>query len=1064
MAVYGMYNFSRDPDVNKQECIKFFSAILGRTLGSIEEIEAALSDIYINGRSLAGTKAEEAANALRESLDVESLNVAMVKTNGVFEPIKDNNYVKLRDILDNDPPEQEAKDAKTNRDSGFIEYMNNIDRVNLSEQKNVIIAGDSENAIEYLKNVTGMENIDESNIKTALESIYIDGRNLSDSLGEAAQPEDYANAVRNALDLKNDSVVSVMKKNSVLSEPKVVLPVYEDAAVPEAREKTAAALAYAKSYRDTMCNEARLVSADQENREERDRRIFFQSLFTTPNPYAMAGVNLKETTAKLNGVSNEVLASINPARLSSENYENFVARLIDDPLEKFIFDREPQNECYAYMLTKINPKTNDYFTMDEILFDDSDEMLEQKKLAGEEVCNIFKAIRLERNGNEPLTPQQQSLEVQLNAEHYNKEIYPLLCKMTERLVQVKAELGDVCNKDGIIKERRANSIYHIVQDMVQQFEKNSNLAEFINSTNAVTYVGNPITENRSDFLCSESFRTGDLSIRNAQNTVLRGVVAQAAMDEIGAENLSNVPMGAVDGVLNQNYNRLGEAYFNKITRVEVNDIEKYIAGEPNPISDKLNSEEAKSAISDFRESYKKAKEVGSDDALNNIIDTYLPFTVNPVKEGNPAVSLDKVQRAFFGTPDFGLRKILKSGEGAKECEGMNKSFFMTLTSCPLTPDTDKALIWRGLEKIYINSKPATVYFNLDEVPDFDRLKEIEKTIAQKLIQGIENNGPEFVSLKCGPNNFKPVQIKPQESALEMPNRAYFNNEAAYKTAMDKYQLYENKVNALKAGNETADTYAKLMSGTAAYNELKNCSERLSESGIKVPAEYINFKEVRKYAESDDYAKLICAFTGTDSPREALAKSDRYLINKKPLEYAYSPYMNDEIVNMMITSMGKEIKKAFDKSAKVDDSWIRVPFMIKNERGEAEPVKYFIEAAEEPKKVERLSGFSRLIASSEEKADADKKYKAYEEEMKKYKAEKAENDKIGEWIKKYNTEADLMRVEMLREKSGAAPAVRTTDLNTLSSRSSASNNPPRLTRPENSNQRTMDQPTMNTPTS
>ena len=380
MAIYGIYNFSNDPDENKQECIKFFSAVLGRTFGSIDEVEKALSDIYINGRSLEGTDVEEAANTLRESLDVQSNNVAMIKTRDGFERVKSNNYVKMRNINDSSTITRDEWEEKYIRDSSFVDYMN---RDGIELDSRIIRVRHNEDNLEYIKNVTGMDDINENNVKTALETIYIDGHNLSDKLGPEAKLEDYVDEVRDALRFRSGSIVTVMKKNSVFARPKAVLPEVAD------NEKIINTLGYVRSFKKSLSNEASFAEAESERIKDRDAKLFFASLFKEPDPNVTKGKKLRKKEINLQEYTREQLESMDPSELNHKNYCTVAAALFDDPLNGFVTGRSPENLCYAYMLTKTNPNTGKNFTLDELLTDDSEFMNQQKREIGREFCQVF---------------------------------------------------------------------------------------------------------------------------------------------------------------------------------------------------------------------------------------------------------------------------------------------------------------------------------------------------------------------------------------------------------------------------------------------------------------------------------------------------------------------------------------------------------------------------------------------------------------------------------------------------------------------------------------------------
>ncbi len=1024
MAVYSMYNFSRDPEENMQKCIEFLSELLGRKFDSLEDIEPALSDIYINGQSLAGTYPEAAANILLESLDADSLNVAMIKTENGFKALNSSQYVKRREGTA--APTQEERDKKARRDNEFISYINGLDA---SADNGAITVKNTDNAIDYLKNVTGMDDLDENNIKKALETIYIDGHSLSDRLGSAA-PEAYANAVKQALSLNSGSHVTVMKKNDVFSQPKAVLPEFDDPTTPEAREKIVNTLGFVKSYRSAMCNESRLALLDTDKRTEKNVKLFFGSLFTEPDPGVAADKDLREESLIILDYTKEKLRSIDPERLSYDNFCSVVNQLFDNSLPGFVSSRTPENLCYSYMLTRINPMTGKNFTINEILLDDSDEMNEQKKLIGRDFCNIFQRINAPEN------------EEQLNAEHYNNVIYPTLCKMTEAVLNVKCKIGDINEIDGVYSEQLADTYLHIVHDNLQQIQKCTDLAFVLNSTNPMTLVGTHITSHRTEYLASELYLSGDISNDDSKMHARHAAIAQELADSVDMTNtLNNVAAGAPSGTMLPIGTQILTDFINAGLVLDWDDIHDYIIGMPNGLSDSFNSEEGRRIFEEYREGLTQARNVPDDDIMRHAVET--AYT----DQANLDVTIDAIMHAYTGTPNVKLTRggdpiqIAGSSGTSMQCEGACWSLLTYLTGCPVAENTDKQLFKAAFDKIYINSKSATEYFNITEDPDITKVKEIEKKLSEILMRTIDNNGPEFVCVKYGENHFKAAQVVVREGAAPIevtennrPKKQNYNDNERYERAvrafeenLAKYESYNLKKQKLTPGNETSAAYAKLLSAAASDNELKESSELLNSRGVKAFGHYVDVRSARTFANNFDYGNLLCAFTGAGTAEEALAMADRVLINGKPVS-ASNSFISADDDQAKIYAMGQQIMRAFGENM-TEDKWIK-PIVILNEKGEPEPVKYFMSEPEKPKAVKKLTGFSWITASREERAAADSAYEKYEKDMENYKKEMAYKDKIDKRILECNTEADMMRVSIIKRGVSAAPAVRTTSINNL----------------------------------
>lgn len=704
MAIYGLYTFSRDPDVNKAECIKFFSAVLGRTLGSVDEVERALSDVYINGRSLAGVDVEEAANTLRESLDVQSHNVAMIKTRDGFEGIKPDNYVKMRDINDTSALTDDEIQQKHERDAKFIEDINDFD-LDFVTDNTIISVRDNQDNFEYIKNVTGMDDLNENNIKTALESIYINGLNLSDRLGSEAKLDDYANEVRNALSPESGSFVAVMKKNSITAKPRAVLPTEAD------NEKIVNTLGFVKSFKESISNEADLTKAEITGIRDRDAKLFFESLFETPDPTIGAGQDLRKEEIHENEYTNEQLRTIDPSKLNHKNYCSVVAKLFDCPLHDFLTRRSPDDLCYAYMLTKIDPRTNKNFTLDDILTDDSEFMNQQKREIGREFCQVFQRIK---------SPGNKEPEDQLNVDNYNNVIYPALYKMTEQMLKTKITLGDVNSRDGVYAARLTSTKVTIAQDILQQIEKQGNLKPIVNSMNAVVTPVKSILDDRLTYLTTNIYLTDDVSapIKNPMTAYAHKMASayQAVMESIGQDLFNNVALGA----MGMETADLGSKMIGNVANAGIllpnEEIQKFLDGQPNALTDTINSETFREPVNKYKDTLSKSRDIPDSDIMSNAVTTAV--TINT----NPTVSSDDIARGISGAPNPHKSKagdpieVAGSVSNTERCEGACEGLLSYITGCPITSITDKKLFRAALEKVYINSQSAAEYFNRQVSP------------------------------------------------------------------------------------------------------------------------------------------------------------------------------------------------------------------------------------------------------------------------------------------------------------------------------------------------------------
>ncbi len=1019
MSIYYMYEFAAGDDIDADLNLDFMSDIMGTKFETAEEAEAALADIYINGQSLAGKSMKEGVNMLRESLDVSSLNTAMrIDRRGYFVPISTDKYISLR-YAHNSQAEieltDELKAEKAQRDNELIEYINNV---RVPSDNSIIKVSENEDAREYIKNVTGVESLDDENLQSALDSIYIDGHNLTETLGEDADIDTYAQAVRKALDVKSNSFVTVMKKNNLFSEPTAVLPVLDNYYLVESKKKIGSTMGYVKNYRNSMHNEAQVAEEDFWRKRCLDEKIFFESLFNDKSdPTILADTDLWRTRADIVNMPADKVAAIDPWRMNGSNFCEAVKRLFDNIMVNFVTDRTPENLCYAYMLTRINPKTGKNFTFDEILEDTSADMYRQKALAGKDFCEIFSKVPSSEN------------DAQANIDHFNNVTYPTLLNMTKKLFEVKPTLGDISDRDSIRRDTLSLEKYRIFHDCLQQTEKNSNLKNFINNGAGMATAGTFATSFRLNYLASDNYK--DNVIPNGPNMqVGHAAIMQDLIDNMGFDAISGVPLGAVNGEANDAINTYMASLDVMASYLKKDDIVNCINGMPNALDEQLNEEDKKKDMEVIINGFKEAKTIPAEDIVTSAILNYSPAEASINAKGVPNIQLKKLQNFYMDIP-AAKGNLPGVPDAVKNCDGLRMSIINELTSCPVTKDTDKSMFNAAFEKVYINTMPLKEYYNIQGDVDYDTVKKIEKDLTEKVLKSVENNGPEFVSIKYGKNDFRAVNVMPDSFLRERePQKDKFKSAEEYNNALKRYQLntYEfdrnEKRNAvLKSGNETAAAYAKLISATANYNELKECSELLASRGVKAPGAYIDALSVQSLASENNYEGLIKTFMGTENVSDALNMADRLIINGKAIS-ENPAFINASDEHKKIEAMGSLIKKAFEDNLS-PDGWVK-PIMMVNNKGDKEPVKFTMTDPQKPQPVEQLKGVSRMFSLPSTRTAADKAYDDYLKAMDSYKSAEAFMDRI----KAYNVEADLMRTDYVRRSRGTEPAAKVMNINEI----------------------------------
>ncbi len=646
--------------------------------------------------------------------------------------------------------------------------------------------------------------------------------------------------------------------------------------------------------------------------------------------------------------------------------------------------------------------------------------------------------------------------------------------MTEQIVNTKIELGDISTKEGVRAERLASMKLTIAHDNLQQIEKQGSLKSIVNSMNAIITPAKLIMAERLKYLTTDTYITGEIPTTSEDGIIPHAhktaAAAQTIMETIGSDLFSDVALGAMGMEASDLGTELIANAFNPGVGIPDEEIEKFLNGQPNALTDQLNSGAARDTLKKYKDNLSKSRDIPDDEIMSNAV------TTTVTADTNPTVTADDVMRGISGTPnarkDRGHHKIEIAGSvsNAERCEGACQGILTRITGCPLTSVTDKKLFKTALEKVYINSQSAAEYFNIKDEPDLAKMKEIESRISEMLLNSIDNKGTQFISVRSGTNNYKAVQLDENEMSpvteRSKPKRENYSDEAQYAADLDKYEqrvadykAYLETNEKRKAGNEIGRAYAALLSGTADNNELKKCVDMVESAGLKPPGHCADLDKV--LSKNLNYIDHICAFTGARNEEEALAMADRIIVDGKRISDmdAYKRASNDFLQSMIISGalrLGLERNLGMDKDK---NSWIR-PIMLLNEKGEPQPVRFFANEPEMPQKVEKLSGFSRLIASKEKKDADDMAYEQYLKDMKSYEAKKKETESRSKRIDEYNAEADALKYEMVKRNVGIIPTVRQTNLNSISNRSSVSNNSPRLTQPNNTNERTMNQPNRN----
>ena len=398
----------------------------------------------------------------------------------------------------------------------------------------IISVKENLNDTEFLKSVTGVDDLSGDKLRSALDSIYIDGKNLTDTLSEEEQYDisAYARAVRNALNVENNSFVTIMKKNSIFAEPKAVIPDIDDSEdiIPisdreKYNRKTDIARRYIAGYRRKRNEAVSDCQNELDSKRNENAHIFFDRLF-----YNEDGT-LKDSQK-------------DPAQMSYSDLTSNAAGQFDHLIPNFIITRTPENLVYAYMMTKEYPEGSGKTLTYEQLFDDnSEDMKKFKEKSGREFFDIFSA---DKNGN--------------NAEKFNNVAYPVVLKMTNTFLQQKVGYHDINNLDDMHGTLMTSNKVNFLNDLFQQFSHVGNLNHVMAKVASPLYLDDIIYKFRLDYIKSDLYSDNSPinAACDANPNLANAIKTQAVIDIQNIKAILEAPIGCMEGECEKSKRNLEE--------------------------------------------------------------------------------------------------------------------------------------------------------------------------------------------------------------------------------------------------------------------------------------------------------------------------------------------------------------------------------------------------------------------------------------------------------------------------------------------------------------------------
>ncbi len=858
--------------------------------------------------------------------------------------------------------------------------------------------------IDLIKRITGNAVLNESNIHSALNSIYVNGKNLTDTLGENSSLEDYAAAVRTALFTNENSFVTIMRRNSIFASPKAVIPQgYEASDENSAVYKNALkSLSYVENYREDVYDIIKNTRRDLEKKGQRDARLFFSNIFYTPEG------NLKDPTE-------------DPNAMPDDNLIYTFCKRFDMLTPGLVGSRTPENLVYAYMLTKEYPNpdgTKRKLTYEDLLFDESEEMDRLKEEAGKEFCSIFS--------------KDPNID---NEEKFRSTAYPTFIKMTEIILQQKTDYHDISEKDDIANIVKDESKLNFVNDVFQQIAKVSDLGNIMTVLVSGPTLDKSLVKNRLDYLSSDLYRANDDFARassTSESVFAAAANAQAIVDTHDPRYIDDM----CKGILDVNTAQVLNAEMGIYEIGAADEFLKYKNGMENIYIEEWEKPEHKKAFKTIEKAVERATEKDTDDILAQCI-------MNGTGSFEPVTNAKDYSDVACLIDLFTLRRM-REGENSLngDYKGTQPGLLCALTGCPsiptgLSPETDTRLLMSAVNNVYINGVNMADHFHLDENNIAENISECEKQLAGIILSGIEGGKQNIVYAGNGKGTFGAVNIS--EPLLSMPLRPRNDtpeSHAKYESDMAKYNADRAEINSLRGSmkdyNNTANAYAQLLSGTLEDAQLKDCANTLNEKGISIPSVSMSFDKAYEMFTSNNGAGVILSrisgrTLSSEEDYENVAK-DIYIGNKPLSELC--PRGDMSAIDYIV-KMEDMLKDTFDNNIYKNADPLAISTRDKN--GNLRSFKIELDSPPvRPKPVEPLKGLKALFASPKTVEEKNRELMKYAEAEEKYiNAITTYNRCV-----KYNETADKSRINQLREER-MGPTVTALDINSVQRSRSAS---------------------------
>ncbi len=1004
-----------------------------------EDKRKALDRVCINGKSITSVLGEDDsfsfadyARAIREALSPEnnSFVTVMSENNLSQRAVMAIASSLSKDDIDYSDPEtwfeteeryneaQTKEEIMRNKAAASVNHAANYTANYEEAIQKAIIANLSDNDIDLLKSVTGLDELNSDNLQSALDSIYINGKNLTDKLGEenGYNIADYAREVREALSPENNSFITIMKRNSAFSNPRAVVIDTPENSTPEIREamenKAMASISYVASYREDMQRAVREKEAEIEEKKNKDLRLFFSSLL----PEGEDGNSLDK----------------------GQFLEKTVMHNFTNILPDFVNHRNPMDFVYMFMLTREFPEGSGKKPSYEDFFnDDSEEMNEFKVKMGKEFCRIF---------GKPKTDA---------AKQFNEETYPTLIKMADAVLHTKVGYHDISEKDDIGNAVFAAKHTVVMHNLAQQFEK-CDIA-FMARMQFILNLST-INESQLNYIGSDSYlNDGRLPDGKLSAECKAAVANEAFFDNVDRNDIKTIENSMAgtsdmrDNVVLVNTLTEKVSVLSARVGVDPNAASDYLNGQDGMIRQNFKDGKVREAVRNAAISAKRNRAKENDDLILDSISS----GTGRSRPADYMLNADNLRQYFFGNS-----KYIGNIASEEPYDGTKRSLLNDLTGCPTIvsrePNTeDKKRLMAAVNTIYINNKSMAEYFGLNENNIAARIEDVQRQLAGKILNSMENNGPEFVFVKNGRDSFQEVNVHVYNEVdlakASGPEDSYgpedYVNYRKTVSADYKYsrEMATARNNTFEENAKTARAYADILSGRADSQTIESFKDVFEKNNMVLPSAEMRLDMAMEMMSQEKTGNILSGFSRKmlSTPQEfEEAARNIYIGNKTLAELCpKGENMSDEECTRQREQLLKDNFNAYME----DNGKEPKPMSVRDKNGVLKPITMSLgEPPVEPKKVEL---YTERQTHFHLKSTVDKNIKAYEKyinDNEDYKHEKA----IYEKRVRYNSALEETRVKIItEERSGLGQReVNVNQLQMSRDGLTAQNNSPALTQP------------------